>query len=76
MVDNAELHGRVLGFLMGEWSRKDNRQLVGVDLMYSPGQGFRDEEIRKWERADEPDFFAAGVTPAPGPANLPAHFTN
>jgi predicted amino acid-binding ACT domain protein len=61
MADNAELHGRVLGFLMGEWSRKDNRQLVGVDLLYSPGQGFRDEEIRKWERADEPDFFAEFV---------------
>jgi hypothetical protein len=61
MADNAELHGRVLGFLMGEWSRKDNRQLVGVDLMYSPGQGFRDEEIRKWERADEPEVFAEFV---------------
>lgn len=61
MADNAELHARVLGFLMGEWSRKDNRQLVGVDLLYSPGQGFRDEEIRKWERADEPEFFAEFV---------------
>lgn len=61
MSDNAELHGRILGFLMGEWSRKDARQLVGVDLLYSPGQGFRDEEIRKWERADEPDFFAEFV---------------
>jgi hypothetical protein len=61
MADNAELHARVLGFLMGEWSRKDQRQLVGVDLLYSPGQGFRDEEIRKWERADEPEFFAEFV---------------
>ena len=61
MVDNAELHGRVLGFLMGEWARKDSRQLVGVDLLYSPGQGFRDEEIRKWERADEPELFAEFV---------------
>jgi hypothetical protein len=61
MADNAELHARVLGFLMGEWSRKDNRQLIGVDLLYSPGQGFRDEEIRKWERADEPEFFAEFV---------------
>jgi hypothetical protein len=61
MADNAELHARVLGFLMGEWSRKDNRQLIGVDLLYSPGQGFRDEEIRKWERADEPEFFTEFV---------------
>lgn len=58
MADNAELHGRILGFLMGEWARKDNRQLVGVDLLYAPGGGFRDEEVRRWERADEPEFFA------------------
>ena len=61
MPDNAELHGKILGFLMAEWARKDNRQLVGVDLLYSPGQGFRDEEIRRWERADEPEFFAEFV---------------
>lgn len=61
MADNAEIHGKVLGFLMAEWARKDNRQLVGVDLLYSPGQGFRDEEVRRWERADEPEFFAEFV---------------
>jgi hypothetical protein len=61
MADNAELHGKILGFLMAEWARKENRQLVGVDLLYAPGQGFRDEEIRRWERADEPDFFAEFV---------------
>ena len=58
MADNAEHHGKILGFLMGEWARKENRQLVGVDLLYAPGQGFRDEEIRRWERADDPEFFA------------------
>jgi hypothetical protein len=58
MSDNSELHARILGFVMAEWARKDNRQLVSVDLMYAPGQGFRDEEVRKWVRADEPDFFA------------------
>jgi hypothetical protein len=61
MAENADLRGRILGFLMGEWSRKDNRQLVGVDLLYAPGGGYRDEEIRKWERADEPDLFAEFV---------------
>lgn len=61
MADNAELHGKVLGFLMSEWARKDNRQLVGVDLLYSPGTGFRDEEVRRWERADEPELFAEFV---------------
>ena len=61
MADNAELHGKILGFLMAEWARKDNRQLVAVDLLYAPGGGFRDEPIRKWVRADEPDFFAEFV---------------
>jgi regulator of replication initiation timing len=61
MSDNTELHARILGFLMAEWARKDNRQLVAVDLMFAPGQGFRDEEVRKWIRADEPDFFAEFV---------------
>jgi hypothetical protein len=61
MSDQAELHGKILGFLMGEWARKDNRQLVSVDLLYAPGSGYRDEEIRKWVRADEPDLFAEFV---------------
>ena len=61
MADNAELHQRMVAFLMGEWNRKEERQLVGVDLFYSPGQGYKDEEIRKWERADEPEFFAEYV---------------
>lgn len=58
---NEELHGKILGFLMGEWARKDNRQLVSVELLYAPGSGFRDEEVRKWVRADEPDLFAEFV---------------
>ena len=58
MGDNAELHAKILGFLMAEWARKDNRQLVSVELVYAPGGGFREEPIRKWVRADEPDFFA------------------
>lgn len=54
----VDLRERLLGFLMKEWSRKDSRQLVAVDLLYSPGHGYRDEEVRRWERADEPEFFA------------------
>ena len=61
MSDNAEIHGKVLGFLMAEWARKENRQLVCVDLLYAPGNGFKDEEIRKWVRADEPELFAEFV---------------
>lgn len=58
MSDNADLHSKLLVFLLTEWGRKDNRQLIGVDLLFSPGQGFKDEEIRKWDRADDAEFFA------------------
>jgi len=58
MSDHAELQAKLLTFLMAEWARKDNRQLVAVDLLYSPGGGYRDEEIRTWVRADEPELFA------------------
>jgi hypothetical protein len=57
MSDNAELHNKILTFLAGEFARKDGRQCVGVDLFYAPGNGFRDEEIRRWERTDEPELF-------------------
>ena len=58
MGDNAELHSEILRFLMGEWVRKENRQLVGVDLLYAPGGGFGEDEIRRWEREDEAELFA------------------
>jgi len=58
---DAELHRKILEFLMAEWARKENRQLVAVDLLYAPGGGYKDEPIRKWMRADEPEFFAEFV---------------
>jgi hypothetical protein len=58
MSDNAELHGKILGFLMAEWARKDQRQLTRVDLLYAPGNGFKDEEVRSWVRSDSPDLFS------------------
>ena len=58
MADNAELHQKILAFLMVEWARKDERQLVEVELLFAPGSGYRQEPVRKWVRADEPDFFA------------------
>jgi len=56
--NDEDRYAKIRDFLMTEWSRKDNRQLVGVDLLYAPGQGYRDETLRSWERADEPEFFA------------------
>ena len=57
VTNNEERYGRILDFLMTEWARTENRQLVGVDLFYVPGQGYGDELLRSWERADEPQFF-------------------
>ena len=59
---NAELyskiHGKLLGFLRVEWERKDNWRLLSVDLLYAPGNGLKDEELRKWNRVDDPELFA------------------
>lgn len=57
MSDNVELHAKVLGFLATEFARVEGRQCVAVDLLFAPGNGFRDEEIRKWVRADQPELF-------------------
>lgn len=57
MSNTEELRGKVLAFLAGEFARKDLRQCIGVDLLFSPGNGFRDEDIRKWVRADDPEMF-------------------
>lgn len=57
----ADLHQKMLAFLMTEWGRKENRQLVGVDLLYLPGGGYKDDLLRQWERADEPEMFAEYV---------------
>ena len=52
-----DLHGKILAFLVGEFARKEGRQCTGVDLLYAPGEGYRDEPIRKWVRTDEPELF-------------------
>jgi regulator of replication initiation timing len=57
MSETEGLHTKVMGFLGGEFARKDGRQCTGVDLLYAPGGGFKDEEIRKWSRPDEPELF-------------------
>jgi hypothetical protein len=61
MSDNAEIYAKILAFLAGEFALKENRQCLGVDLLYSPGGGFRDEPIRSWLRKDDPDLFESFV---------------
>jgi len=48
---------KILPFLVTEFARKDGRQCVAVDFLYAPGTGYRDEELRSWERVDEPEIF-------------------
>jgi hypothetical protein len=57
MSDSAELHGKILSFLAGEFARKEGRQCVAVEIIFAPGNGFKEEPIRKWVRADDPDLF-------------------
>jgi len=59
--DNAKIHGKIFGFLVSECARKADRQLVGVDLLYMPGNGYRLEMLRSWERTDEPQLFATFI---------------
>jgi hypothetical protein len=54
---NEELRGKILAFIAGEFARKDIRQCTGVELFYAPGNGFRNEEIRKWLRTEDPETF-------------------
>jgi regulator of replication initiation timing len=57
MSDNSALHAKVLSFIAGEFAKKAGFQCVSLDLLFSPGNGFRDEQIRKWVRTEEPDLF-------------------
>lgn len=53
----TDIQAKILAFLVGEFARTEARQCVSVDLIYSPGHGFRDEEIRTWHRVEEPKLF-------------------
>ncbi len=53
---SSELHAKLIGFLGGEFARKEGRQCVKVELLYAQ-QGFRDEMLRAWVRTDEPEIF-------------------
>lgn len=54
-----EPYGVLLAFISAEFVRKGGRQCIGVDLNFCPGDGYRDELLRRWDREDEPDLFNA-----------------
>jgi len=53
----AEVHAKILAFLVGEFAHKEGRQCIGVDLLYVHGNGVRDVALRKWTRADQSELF-------------------
>jgi hypothetical protein len=53
---SADLHAKLLAFISGEFERKEGRQCVKLELVYSQ-QGFRDEMLQSWIRIDEPEVF-------------------
>jgi len=56
-VSSEEPLHKILAFLVGEFARKESRQCTGIDLLYAPGHGYRDECIREWTREDDTEFF-------------------
>jgi len=53
---SSEHHAKILAFLAGEFSKKEGKICVRVDLLYAQ-VGFRDEELRSWDRAENPELF-------------------
>jgi len=53
---SEELHAKLVGFLSGEFARKEGRQCTKVDLLYAQ-PNYRDETLRTWDREETPDLF-------------------
>jgi len=49
-------HQKILAFLSGELSKKEERQCISIDLEHSP-PGFRADLLKRWERTDNPEYF-------------------
>ena len=57
MSQVEEQRSKLMTFVAGEFARKEGRQCVSIELVYAPGNGFREEEIRKWVRAEDTELF-------------------
>lgn len=55
-MSSSELHAKILGFVATEFSKKQHHACVRLELLYSQS-GFRDEELRSWDRAADPELF-------------------
>jgi hypothetical protein len=60
---SAEPHQKILNFLTSEVARRDVERSVILELMFSPGRGFKDERVREWTRQDNPELFELDKLP-------------
>lgn len=60
---SAEIHQKILGFLIGEFAKTEGHQCTSVELLFSPGSGYKDEQVREWMRADDPELFEPARSP-------------
>jgi hypothetical protein len=52
-----ELYGEILAFLTRNLALEERRQCTSIVLFFVAGKGFRDEQLCKWIRDDEPEMF-------------------
>ena len=60
---SAEIHQRLLGFLLGEFAKSEGHVCTSIQLFYAPGMGNKDEPIQEWIRKSDPDLFEPAQIP-------------
>lgn len=63
MADSDQTpHDLLFAFFAGEFAKRDEYQCTSVTASYAPPGGYREEEIRRWDRRATPDRFElAGI---------------
>lgn len=51
-------HDALFAFLAGEFAKPGEGQCTGVTIFFAPPGGYREEEIRRWDRRATPEKFA------------------
>lgn len=56
-VMREELQVQLVTFLAGEFKREGMRACTRLDLVFAPGNNYRDEEMSSWVRTEDPQLF-------------------
>lgn len=56
-------HVKLVGFLTYEFAKREHHQCVSVELIYSPGNAFKDDQVCEWIRETAPDVFELAKIP-------------